>query len=267
MNFKHKKQLIGMVHVAALPGTPKNKQSVDAIKKLAVEEAMLYKECGFDAIMLENMHDVPYAKRNVGVEIVATMTAIAVEIKRAVGDMVVGIQILAGANKHAVAVALAAELDFVRAEGFVFAHVADEGIIEGDAAELLRYRKMIGAEHIAIFTDVKKKHSSHSITSDVSIEDTIHAADFFLSDGIIVTGTETGVPCIPLDVRKAAQATKLPVIVGSGITAQNLNEYWRFANAFIIGSSMKVDGEWYNPVSKELVEELVAEAVRLGHKK
>lgn len=265
MDFKSRRLLIGMVHVAALPGTPKNNQPIGHIIDAAIEEAKIYQQAGFDGIMIENMHDVPYKKRNVGPEIVASMTAIASALRVSLGDYPIGIQILAGANKEALAVAHAASLDFIRAEGFVFAHVADEGIIEGDAADLLRYRKQIGGEQIKVFTDIKKKHSSHAITSDVSIEDTIHAADFFLSDGIIITGTETGVPCNPLDVRRAAQATDLPIIIGSGIASYNLKDYWTYADAFIIGSAMKVDGVWSNPVSKSEVEDFMEEARRLGH--
>ena len=265
MDFKSRRLLIGMVHVAALPGTPKNRLTITQIIDLAIAEAKIYQTAGFDAVMIENMHDVPYTKRQVGPEVVASMTAIATALRFALGDYPIGIQILAGANVQALAVAQAAKLDFIRAEGFVFAHVADEGVMEGDAADLLRYRKMIGAEHIKVLTDVKKKHSSHAITSDVALEDTIHAADFFLSDGIIITGTETGVPCNPLDVRKAAQATNLPIIIGSGIAAYNLNDYWNFADAFIIGSAMKEDGLWSNPISKQEVEDFMAEARRLGH--
>lgn len=49
-------------------------------------------------------------------------------------------------------------LDFIRAEGFVFSHVADEGFLDACAGDLLRYRKQIGADHVQIFTDIKKKH-------------------------------------------------------------------------------------------------------------
>jgi len=80
---------------------------------------------------------------------------------------------------------LAADLDFIRCESFVFGHVGDEGFTESDAAELLRYRRTIGADNVKIFTDLKKKHSSHAITSDISIGDAAVAADFFLTDGVI----------------------------------------------------------------------------------
>jgi membrane complex biogenesis BtpA family protein len=190
--FRKKHPIIGMIHVLALPGTPLYKGSVQQIIDVATEEASIYKKAGIDAIMLENMHDVPYTKIHVGPEINSVMTLVAQIVKKETG-LTMGIQILAGANQAALAVALASGLEFIRAEGFVFGHVADEGYIDSQAAELLRYRKMIGAESIAVFTDIKKKHSAHSITADVDLIDTAHAAEFFLSDGVIITGKQTGV--------------------------------------------------------------------------
>lgn len=58
----------------------------------------------------------------------------------------------------------------------------------------MRYRKQIDADDILIFADIKKKHSSHTITSDVSLLETAKAAKFFLADGIILTGNATGYP-------------------------------------------------------------------------
>ncbi|QQS48093.1 MAG: hypothetical protein IPM66_05435 [Acidobacteriota bacterium] len=118
-----------MVHVAALPGTPGHSLSMSGIIESAVEEAVLYQACGLDGVMIENMHDVPYLRSRVGPEIVAAMSVIGREVRRAAG-LPVGIQILAGANLEAMAAACAAGLDFVRAEAYVFAHVADEGLIE-----------------------------------------------------------------------------------------------------------------------------------------
>lgn len=108
--------------------------------------------------MIENMHDTPYLNQDVGPEITAAMTAVCSEVKRTVPNIPCGIQILAGANKEALAVAKACGLDFIRAEGFVFSHVADEGIMNSCAGELLRYRKSISADNVLVFTDIKKKH-------------------------------------------------------------------------------------------------------------
>jgi uncharacterized protein len=250
--IKGGKWIIGMVHVEALPGTPMHAKPIQSIVNKSIEEALKLQDTGVDAILIENMHDVPYLKKNVGPEIVACMTAVSIELHRKV-QLPIGIQVLAGANKEALAVAQAARLEFIRAEGFTFAHVADEGYMESCAGELLRYRKMIGAEHIQIFTDIQKKHSSHAITADISIKEHVDTASFFRSDGIIITGNSTGKEALIEDVKTAWQSTNLPLIIGSGITVANIENYWNFADAFIVGSEFKFEGKWENPISAERV--------------
>ena len=105
------------------------------------------------------------------------MAVIGREVRRAV-PLPLGVQVLAAANEEAIAVALACGATFVRVEGFVFAHVADEGLVEADAGPLLRYRAAVGAEHVRVFADIKKKHSAHAITADVDVVETAHAAEF-----------------------------------------------------------------------------------------
>jgi membrane complex biogenesis BtpA family protein len=252
--FGAPRALVGMLHVGALPGTPAACHSIDQLIEQAVAEARIYRDAGFTALALENMHDRPYLKGGVGPEVTAAMTAIAREVKRETG-LVLGIQVLAAANREAVAVALACGAEFVRVEGFVFAHVADEGVIESCAGELLRYRRAIGAERVLVLADIKKKHGAHAITGDVSLAETARAAELFLADGVIVTGAASGEEASPEDVQSAARAVRLPVLVGSGISARNLG---RFAGAhgFIVGSSLKQGGIWSNPLDRTAVEAL-----------
>ena len=256
------KLVIGMIHVDALPGTPKYSGTVKSIINKALVEAEIFNDTGIDALMIENMHDVPYLKKEVGPEVTSIMSIIAQEIKAKTG-LPIGIQILAGANKEAIAAAHAAGVDFIRAEGFVFAHVADEGIFESDAGELLRYRRQIGAEDVLIFTDIKKKHSSHSITSDISIVDTAKAAEFFLSDGVIVTGSSTGEEADLNEIKNVRAAIKLPVIIGSGITINNIQKYFNEADAFIVGSYFKKEGNWQKSVEPERVEKFMKKVNKL----
>lgn len=236
-----------MVHVAALPGTPRCELSVSEIVKKALADAQVLAEGGVDAIMLENMHDRPYLNRKVGPEIVAGMTAVAAALRRETA-LPLGIQILAGANKEALAVAVASGIDFIRAEGFVFGHLADEGMMNSDAGELLRYRNQIGAEQIQIYADIKKKHSSHAVSADVSIAETAKAAAFFLADGLVVTGNSTGEKASVEDLIQVRKAVQLPVFIGSGITVENIGDYWNLADGFIVGSSLKYNGSWENDV-------------------
>jgi membrane complex biogenesis BtpA family protein len=169
---------------------------------------------------------------------------------------------LAAANREALAAALAAGADFVRVEGFVFAHVADEGIVESCAGELLRYRRTIGAERVLVFADIKKKHSAHAITGDVPLVETARAAELFLADGVIVTGPASGEEASPEDVRDTVRAVRLPVLVGSGLSVENLA---RFADAhgFIVGSSLKQGGIWSNPLDRTAVESMARAFAKL----
>jgi uncharacterized protein len=251
------KLVIGMIHLDALPGTPKYSGNVNQIIENAIAEAELYKRAGLSGIIIENMHDVPYLNNSSGPEITSTMAIIAYEIKKRT-NLIVGIQVLASANKEALAIAHSANLDFIRAEGFVFAHVADDGIVESNAGNLLRYRKQIEAENVMVFTDIKKKHSSHAITSDVSIVETTKAAEFFLSDGIIVTGDSTGEEADVSELSEVKQNSKLPIIIGSGITAENIDKYYNLADAFIVGSYFKKEGNWENGIDEARVKKLLA---------
>ena len=246
-----------MIHVSALPGTPAYGGRISEIMRKVEEEVQIFAELGIDGILIENMHDTPYLKRQVGPEITASMT-MAAHCARARFTGPIGVQILAGANQSALAVALAAELDFVRAEGFVFGHLADEGWMESDAGQLLRYRKLIGAEHIPILADIKKKHASHAVTQDVNLVETAMAAHFFAADGIIVTGTSTGKSVNAGDL-EALQPTrrKLPLWIGSGLTAENLVDLYPFIDGAIVGSWIKKEGYWKNALEPARIRTLL----------
>jgi len=243
--------LIGVVHTQALPGTPSCTQTIDQLVETAVAEARVYAAAGFHGVVIENTHDRPYLKGSVGPEIVSAMAVIGREVRRA-SALPLGVQVLAGANDCALAVALASGASFVRVEGFVFAHVADEGLIQSSAGALLRYRRAIGAEHIRVFADIKKKHSAHALTADVSLTETARAAEFFLADGVIVSGVATGQPTEVADVTAVARAVAIPTLVGSGITPANLRDY-DDADALIVGSSVKQGGIWSGPIDERQV--------------
>lgn len=126
--------------------------------------------------------------------------------------------------------------------------------MDGSAGSLLRYRKSIAAENIGIFCDIKKKHCSHFVTNDVDIIQTAKAAKFFLTDGVIVTGTETGDQTDPRDVESIVKNTSdLPVLVGSGVNEENVGQY-ASAHGIIVGSDFKRNGYWENEIDVERVK-------------
>ncbi len=261
--FPNCKPIVGMIHVQALPGTPRHRLPLTTIIDQAVAEADTYRRAGLNAIAIENMHDVPYLKGEVGPEITAVMGVIGREIKRAV-NLPCGVQILAGANKAALAVALAAGLEFVRVEGYIFGHVADEGWIEAGAGALRRYQRLIGAEHILIFADIKKKHAAHAMTVDVDIVETAKAAHFFMADAVIVTGMATGQPADLAEIQHVRQAVAIPVLVGSGVTADNVADYRPASDGLIVGSYFKRGGNWANEIDFARVEAFMKRASEIS---
>ncbi len=239
------KALIAMIHVAALPGTPGAALSPAKIARQAAAEARVLASAGFDALLIENMHDAPYVMGRQDPAVVACMTACALAVKAAVPGLPLGVQVLATGNAEAVAIAHASGAEFVRCENFAFAHVADEGLMAtAEAGPLLRYRRLINAAGVALVCDVRKKHASHAITADVSLSQACHAAEFFGASGVIITGAHTGDPTSPDDLAQASEATALPVWVGSGTSPANVRAMLAHADAIIVGSYIKRAGDW-----------------------
>ena len=110
---------------------------------------------------------------------------------------------------------------------------------------------------------MKKKHSSHAITADVGIGETAAAVEFMRGDAVIITGSVTGDPPTLADIRAAGEHCRLPIYLGSGVTAQNLAKYHAVADGFIIGSHFKVDGVWSKPVDAKRVARFMRIHARL----
>jgi len=249
--------LVGMVHLRALPGSPLHALAPSEIVKIAVSEARLLADSGFDALIVENMHDRPYLANAGSADTVSTF-AVAVAAVTAAVRIPVGVQVLSGATSAALSIAHAAGGSFIRAEGFVFASVADEGLLaEACAGTLLRERRRLGATGVRVLADIRKKHSSHAITGDLDGAAWARAAEFFGADGVIVTGSETGTSVDMAELASVRAATTLPVLVGSGATPQTAAALLEHADALIVGSALKRDGLWSNDIDPARAEAMV----------
>ena len=120
------------------------------------------------------------------------------------------------------------------------------------AGSVVTPRLVARVGHVRVFADVKKKHASHALTADVTLEETARAAEFAVADGVIVTGVSTGRAADPAEVRAVVDAVRIPVWVGSGLTPENLGAY-AAADGFIVGSSVKRDGLWWNSLDRSRV--------------
>jgi membrane complex biogenesis BtpA family protein len=246
--------LVGMVHLLPLPGSPRWGGSISAVIDAARRDTEALAEGGCDAVLVENMGDVPYLRGRVEDETIAAMSVAAA----AVGEfgLPVGVQVLAGANRSALAVALAAGATFIRVEAFAYAHVADEGILQASAGPLLRARAALGAD-VAVWADVQKKHAAHAITGDLDLAELARGHAFSGADALIVTGTSTGRRTAQDDIILAQEA-ELPVAVGSGVTPSDAGQLGALADALIVGTALKVGGDWRAPVDVDRVRAIRA---------
>lgn len=259
--------VIGMVHLRPLPGAPHYKGgNLDEVYDWAMRDAIVLEEGGVDGIIIENAWDIPFSKpEDIGFETVAAMTSVANRLKSQV-DFPMGINCLANAAIPALAVAKAAELPFVRVNQWVNAYVANEGFVEGASAKAARYRSQIKGDDIKMFVDVHVKHGSHSIIADRSLADQTFDNVFFDADVLIATGTRTGNETQMNEIEGIKNSTNLPVIIGSGMTNENASKILSIADGCIVGSSLKEDGKWWNPVSKEEVISFMREVEKVRYR-
>jgi len=256
------KFLAAMIAVLPLPGSPRYDGDDQKVVDQALSDLEMYKKAGVDSVFLENDHDLPYIQPPLDEDGIALMTKIAKEARKRF-DGPIGLQMLEAANITSLEIASEADLDYIRVEAFVFAHVGGSGIINGSAGKILRRRKELDAEHIKVFADVKKKHGSHSLTIDLDIKDEIMQAEFFLADGVIVTSQFTGMKPDTNDLIKAKSVTKLPVLIGSGMTPQNISDYLPLADGFIVGSYFRKDGKFLETLQPERLDEFMKVFARL----
>ena len=256
--FEHDKPIIGVLHLLPLPGAPRYEgDSLDLIIEHALTDTAAFRDGGVDGIIVENGWDLPFAKPDdIGLETVAAMTAVAREVKREVG-LPVGINGLANAAIPSLAVAKASGADFVRVNQWANAYVANEGFIEGAAAKAMRYRAAIRATDVSIFADVHVKHGSHAIVADRTLAEQTRDVEWFDADVLIATGNRTGDPTPVPEIAGIKDHASLPVIVGSGLTADNAREILAHADGAIVATSLKADGVWWNPVEIDRVRRLM----------
>jgi membrane complex biogenesis BtpA family protein len=148
------------------------------------------------------------------------------------------------------AIAKAAGAAFVRVNQWANAYVANEGLIEGEAARALRYRSMLHARDVRIFADVHVKHGAHAIVADRPLAEQVRDVEFFHADALIATGQRTGDAATSEEIDAFHAATSLPLLVGNGVNEANVGTILPRVDGVIIASALKQGGVWWNPVDK-----------------
>jgi membrane complex biogenesis BtpA family protein len=252
---RHHKVLIGVVHLGPLPGSPRWRGNLESLIELAVNDACAYERGGAHALFVENFGDVPFTKGTVAPETIAAMAAAGRAIRQAV-ELPLGFNVLRNDARAALALCAVCGGAFIRVNVHTGAMLTDQGLIEGNAYDTLRYRQRI-CPQAQIFADVHVKHAVPlgNWTIEDAARDTVERG---LVDALIVSGAGTGLATDLADVervRRTCPATK--ILLGSGVTLENVRDFLPAADGFIVASSLKVAGRLSNPVDPKRVAALV----------
>lgn len=250
--FDVEKPVIGMVHLLSLPGSPKYAGGgLQPVLERALTDAKALMEGGVDGIQFENFGDKLFVK-GVRPETIAFMTAVICRVKEEV-DLPHGVCVLMS-GISALCVAKATGGKWIRAPYYTEVYASYVGLVEGEAAEILRKRRDIDASEIRIFADVHIKHA-HPLLQRPIEDAAKDAVEMALADAVIVTGKATGSPADVEDVKRVKSIlADTPVLVGSGVNVNNIDKYWEYCDGFIVGTSLKIGGLTENPVDIKRVK-------------
>lgn len=252
--------LIGVIHLPALPGSPRHILSLDEIVERALRDARVLKEAKFDAAIIENLGDVPLTADRLSPASAAAMTVVADRVRRET-SLRIGINALRNDALSALGIACAVGAGFVRVNVHCGVAATDQGIIEGKADQTLRYRKLLGGR-IAILADVHVKHATPLNEPDIAraARDTAYRG---LADGLILTGPATGEAVLADHVQRVREAVPdRRLFIGSGVTAESVRSYIESAGGIIVGTGLKKDRQPSSPIDPEMAQQFAEAAGR-----
>lgn len=246
--------LIGVVHLLPLPGAPRSTSSFETVRERALRDAEAYVHGGAHALLIENFGDIPFRKNRVEPHVIAAM-AVIIDKLRQTFDLPLGVNVLRNDAQAALGIAAVTEAEFIRVNIHIGAMITDQGLIEGQADETLRYRALLGSS-VEIWADVLVKHAVPP--APLSLEDVAQdTVERGLADILIVTGRATGKPPTLDEIRRVQSAVpNTPIIVGSGVTPRNLPQFLPLCAGAIVGTSVKIDGQVSNRVDPSRVRQL-----------
>ncbi|MEM0979914.1 MAG: BtpA/SgcQ family protein [Cyanobacteria bacterium P01_H01_bin.58] len=263
--FKTSTPVIGVVHLLPLPTSPRWGGNLQAVIDRAEQEATALASGGVNGIIVENFFDAPFPKEQVDPAVVSAMSLIVHRLQQLVA-IPVGINVLRNDARSALAIASCVQAEFIRVNVLTGVMATDQGLIEGCAYELLRYRRELGSE-VKILADVLVKHArplgSPNLTT--AVQETI---DRGLADGVILSGWATGSPPSLEDLELAKAAAKeTPVFIGSGANWENISQLMQSADGVIVASSLKRKGnitQTIDPIRVRQFMEILDAGIAVG---
>lgn len=254
-------KLVGVIHLPALPGSPRASKALTEIARGAAEDARALAKAGYDAIVVENFGDAPFFATKVPAVTVAAMTACALAVREAAPKVELGINVLRNDGESALAIAACVSAAFVRINVLTGARVTDQGIVQGEAAAVARLRRSLGAENVGVWADVDVKHSAPLGAPrplQQEVEDLTKRA---LADVVLVTGEGTGKGVDLEKLEAVKDASDKPVLVASGATIEMLDPLAGICDGVVVGSALREGGRAGGPIDAARASEF-ADAFR-----
>ncbi len=248
--------MIGMVHLPPLPGSPLYAGKMPEIIDAALQDVHVLAGAGYSGLIIENLGDAPYYPDHVPAETVAAMSVVAADIRRQ-SELPIGVNVLRNDAASALAIAAAADLQFIRVNVLTGTSVTDQGIISGQAHLVARTRQKLRAEQVLIFADVRVKHAAPLVERELAqeVDDLFERA---LADAIIVSGAGSGKPVDAAFLREVKKfAGERPVLIGSGLNLENAADFLSVADGAIVGSAIKSDEKIHHRVDPKRARKLI----------
>ena len=234
---KNKNIIIGAVHLPPLSGYP-DSPGFDVAIANALHDTQALIDGGVDGIIFENNYDIPHTV-HVGPEVISAMVRIGKELKHKV-QVPLGVNVLWNDYRAGLNIAKDLNLQFIRVPVFVDTIKTDYGVISGDAQDTITFRKHIGAENVALFTDIHVKHSELILPEPI-IAAARRAVEEH-SDALIVTGKWTGDAPDTKELQDVRETVgEFPILCGSGVDEHNVKKLFAYSNGAIVSTSLKED--------------------------
>lgn len=254
-----KKLIIGMVHLAGLPGSVHFNDSIESIVQRAVNESEILIDSGFDAVLFQNTGDVPALVEG-DEATVAFMTAIGLKL-REINIKILGVNVLMNGSKAALAIAKAISADFVRIKINVGAVATSTGVTHANPHEVLSFRNRIDAFDIDIIGDLYDRTAAPlgEFPFEILADLAIRHADV---DALVVSGYDENDMLNRLKLLREKIPDAL-LITGGGANINNLPVLIKYSDAIIVGSSIKKGGRFLDPVDFQKAKEFAKKAHNL----
>ena len=254
--FGNCKPVIAMAHLPALPSTPRYNEALGIagiIDRVRTDVDLLVKG-GVDAVMFCNEDDRPYVFKAT-IDQIAVMTRVVTECRPKY--LPFGVDFLWD-PMAAMAIAHATGANFIR-EVLTGVYEFDMGLWSPDAGEVMRFRKQVGAEHVKVFYNIVPEFAAS--LGDRSIAQRARSAVVScLADVILVSGPMAGSePVVDHFYAIKEAVNEIPVFLNTGARVENISTFLKVADGVIVGSSLKEDGDTWNPVDPKRVKEFLVE--------